>query len=336
MSHSSPIRKLGALDGNSAFETYDPEFGAVLGRSPRLIQAVATDAHEGVVYSSSEDALYFTTLPRPQDIPLPCTPTIDIKRLALEGDHFPVRPERISVVRSFANAANGMAMDHDGNLVVCEQGTVADHARISRVTPGSGDVHTMLEDWRGLRFNSPNDIVVKSDGTLWFTDPAYGYLQGFKGEPQIGDYVYRYDPGARRLSVVADSFDKPNGLAFSPDEDVLYISDTGANQEAGSFYAGRPHHIMSFDVRDRRHLINARLFAVTAPGFPDGIKVDREGRVYASSSTGVQVFNPIGDLIGEIHLPGAVNFAFGGPSRNILYITTDTAIWAAVLSAKGV
>jgi gluconolactonase len=337
MSHSSPVRKLRALDANSAFETYDPEFEAVLGGSPRLIEAVATGAHEGVVYSSSEDALYFTSLPNPQDVPLPGTPAVDIKRLALDGDRFPVGPERISIVRSRANAANGMALDRDGNLVVCEQGTRGEHARISRLAPDSGDVHTIVDNWCGLRFNSPNDIVVKSDGTLWFTDPAYGYLQGFKGEPQIGDYVYRYDPGSDRLSVVADSFDKPNGLAFSPGEDVLYITDSGANQEAGSFYPGRPHHIMAFDVRDERHLVNARLFAVTAPGFPDGIKVDRKGRVYTSSSTGVQVFNPIGDLIGELHLPGAVNFAFGGwSSRNILYISTDIAIWAAVLSAKGV
>jgi gluconolactonase len=170
---------------------------------------------------------------------------------------------------------------------------------------------------------------------VWFTDPSYGYLQGFRPEPQLGDYVYRFDPDLDRLSVVADSFDKPNGLAFSRDESVLYVTDSGANQEEGSFHVGRPHHIMAFDVADGRHLTNARLFAVINRGFPDGIKTDAEGRVYASSFRGVAVFDPSGDLIGEIALPGAVNFAFGGPGNDVLFITTDTAVWAAELEAKG-
>jgi len=144
--------------------------------------------------------------------------------------------------------------------------------------------------------------------------------------------VYRYDPASGRLSVVADSFDKPNGLAFSPDEQTLYITDSGANQEPGSYHVQRPHHIMAFDVQGGSHLGPGRLFAVTTPGFPDGIKVDLAGRVYASSFSGVQVFSPAGDLIGQIRLPGAVNFTFGGPGGEVLLITADTAIWAAVLN----
>ena len=167
---------------------------------------------------------------------------------------------------------------------------------------------------------------------IWFTDPSYGYLQGFRPEPQLGDYVYRYDPSSGHLSVVADCFDKPNGLAFSPDEQVLYITDSGANQEPGSYHVQRPHHILAFDVRDGTHLAGGRLFAVTTPGFPDGLKADRAGRVYASSLSGVQVFNRAGDLIGQIRLPGAINFTFGGPARDVLFVTTDSAIWAAVLN----
>jgi len=198
-------------------------------------------------------------------------------------------------------------------------------------------VDTLTDRWGGLRLNSPNDVTVRSDGTIWFTDPSYGYLQGFRPEPQIGDYVYRYDPASGRLSVVADSFDKPNGLAFSPDEQTLYITDSGANQEPGSYHVRRPHHIMAFDVQGGSRLGPGRLFAVTTPGFPDGIKVDLAGHVYASSFSGVQVFSPAGDLIGQIRLPGAVNFTFGGPGREVLFITTDTAIWAAVLNpAAGV
>jgi gluconolactonase len=336
MSHSSPIRRLSGYARGSPFEAHDREFEAVLGSAPRLVRVVAADAHEGPVYVADEDALYFTTLPRTGNFPLPGLPVVAIKRLALDGGRFPLEPERVSLVREDANVANGMALDLDGRLVVCEQGTLSQHARISRLDPVTGAVETVVDDWRGLRFNSPNDIVVRSDGTLWFTDPGYGHLQGFKGEPLVGDYVYRYDPGSDRLSVVADSFVKPNGLAFSPDEQVLYITDSGANQAPGSYHVGLPHHVMAFDVKDGRHLGGGRLFAVTTPGFPDGIKVDTEGRVYASALSGVQVFNPSGDLIGEIHQPGAVNFAFGGRERNTLFITTDEAVWAAVLSAQGV
>ena len=231
--------------------------------------------------------------------------------------------------------ANGMTLDLDGHLLVCEQGTRAQHAGITRVDQTTASFDTVVDAWQGLRLNSPNDIVVKSDGTVWFTDPSYGFLQGFKGEPLIGDYVYRFDPRSCRLSVVADSFDKPNGIAFSPDERILYITDSGANQAPGSYHVDRPHHILAFDVIDGRHLANGRLLAVTTPGFPDGIKVDSAGRVYASAFSGVQVFNPAGDLVGEIHLPGAVNFTFGGPDGNVLYITTDAAVWAAELNTTG-
>ena len=141
--------------------------------------------------------------------------------------------------------------------------------------------------------------------------------------------MYRYDPASNRLVVVADSFDKPNGLAFAPGERTLYITDSGANQEPGSYHVERPHHILAYDVVDGR-LAGERPFAVTTPGFPDGIKVDTDGRVYASFS-GVQVFNPGGEMIGEIRLPGTVNFTFGGRDGRVLFITTDSAIWAAGL-----
>jgi gluconolactonase len=317
------------------FEAHEAEFGAVLGPNPRLVRVVETDAHEGPVYAPAEDALYFTTLPRAGSIPAPGCPEVAIKRLALDGDRFPLDPERISTVRAVTRAANGMTLDGQGRLVVCEQGTRAEPARIARVEPATGATETIADAWGGLPLNSPNDVVVKGDGTIWFTDPSYGHLQGFRPEPLVGDYVYRYEPTSGQLSVVADGFDKPNGLAFSPDESVVYITDSGANQEPGSYHVRRPHHIKAFDVRDGRHLAGERLFAVTTPGSPDGVKVDDGGRVYASAFSGVQVFNPTGDLIGGIRLPGAVNFAFGGPAGNVLFITTDTAIWAAVLQATG-
>ncbi|HKH14367.1 MAG TPA: SMP-30/gluconolactonase/LRE family protein [Solirubrobacterales bacterium] len=335
MSQASPIRSLSSETERASFLSHDAAFGAVLGDAPRLARVLSTDAHEGPVYVPGEDALYFTTLPEPGQVPAPGFPKVQVKRIALDGERFPLEPDRVSTVRQDANVANGMALDLEGRLLACEQGTRSQHAAVTRTDRRSGAVETLVDEWGGLRLNSPNDVVAKSDGTVWFTDPSYGHLQGFCPEPQIGDYVYRLDPGSGHLSVVADSFDKPNGLAFSPDESVLYVGDCGANQEAGSYYPGRPHHIKAFDVIDGRRLVGERLFCVTTPGFPDGIKVDSDGRVYASSSGGVQVFSPEGDLIGEIALPGAVNFTFGGPDRNVLLVTTDDAIWAAVIQATG-
>lgn len=309
-----------------AFVAYTPGFDEVLGDDARLSLVADVDAHEGPVYSADEDALYFTTLPRRG---ADGAPSVQIKRLALD------RPELVSVVVAEANGANGMTADQDGRLIVCEQGSRAEQARITRLDRATGERETVVDEWRGLRFNSPNDVVVASDGAIWFTDPSYGHLQGFKPEPVVGDYVYRHDLATGQTTVVADGFDKPNGVAFSPDERVLYVTDSGANQELGSYYVERPHHIKAFDVVDGGHLAGERLFAVVTPGFPDGLKVDRDGRVYASSFSGVQVFDPDGELLGEIRLPGAVNFCFGGLERDVLLITTDAAVWAAALAAKG-
>jgi gluconolactonase len=287
-----------------------------------LTKVADVDAHEGPVWL--DGALYFTSLPRHER---PGHPVVDIRRLVPETGE-------VMTVRADANAANGMTLAPDGRLLVCEQGTMDATARISAVDPATGAAETVVDRLAGLALNSPNDVVVRRDGTIWFTDPSYGFLQGFKPEPAHGDFVHRFDPATGRLTVVASDFDKPNGLAFSPDETVLYIGDSGANHEPGSFDPRRPHHIRAFDVIDNR-LVNGRLFAVTTPGFPDGIKVDADGRVYASAFSGVQVFDPAGELVDEIALTGAVNFTFGGESRDSLFITTDTAVWAAVINAKG-
>jgi gluconolactonase len=271
----------------------------------RSLEVVAeTDAHEGPVYAPDEDALYFTTVRRD---------SVAIKRLGLADG-------RVSVVRADANMANGMTLDREGRLVVCEQGTMSTPARITRLDRRSGEVEAVVED--GL--SSPNDVVVKRDGTIWFTDPIYGYLQGFRPEPELGDRVYRFDHESGRLSVVAEYFDKPNGIAFSPDERVLYVSDNGG-----------PHELLAFDVDDDGRVSNRRQLAVSTPEHPDGLKTDREGRIYASFAGGVQMLDPSGGLLGEIELPGAVNFTFGGPNQEVLYITADTVIWAAVLDLKG-
>ena len=296
------------------FATHDRNLAHGLGLTPAVELVLTTDAHEGPVYVAGEHALYVTVEGGLRRIDLGARRAADLA---------------CSVVRP-----NGMFLDHEGRLVVCEQGDIEHPARISRLDLHTGDLTTIVAELGGLPLNSPNDVVVGPDGVIWFTDPCYGYLQGFRPRPQLGDFVHRFDPATGRHDIVADGFDKPNGIALSPDGAVLYVSDSGANHEPGSFDPRRPHHIRAFDVAGNR-LTNGRLFAVTTPGFPDGIKVDAEGRVYASSFGGVQVFDAAGGLIGEIVLPGAVNFCFGGAERNVLFITTDTAVWAAVIDTKG-
>ena len=311
------------------FMAHREEFRAVLGSRFQRLVLMQTNAHEGPVYVATEHALYFTTMPEPG-------PTnIFIKRLQLVGEDFPFQAQALDIVRSSSNMANGMTLDRDGHLVICEQGTRETPARISRMDLKTHSIETVADQWRGLHFNSPNDIVVKSDRTVWFTDPNYGEIQGFKGAAEVGTYVYRHDPATGETAVVADSFNKPNGLAFSPDESILYVTDTGANQSPGTYFVGLPHHVRAFDVHDGRHLRNERLFAVVSPGVPDGIKLDVQGCVYTSSATGVQVFTSEGDLLGEIVAPGVANFTFGGPNNDVLFILGDTQIWQAKVHVTG-
>jgi gluconolactonase len=261
------------------------------------MQVVATDAHEGPVYVAAEDVLYFTTVRRDR---------VQIKRLELDS-------RRVSVVRADANMSNGMTLDGEGRLVICEQGTYEQPAAITRMVITTGEVEAVVDAYEGLPLNSPNDVVVGRDGSIWFTDPSYGHLQGFRPEPRLPDQVYRHDPGTGRTEVVASGFDKPNGIALSPDERVLYVTDSG-----------KRHHVMAYDLAQG----DARVLAVI-PGEPDGLKVDGDGRIYVSAANGVQVLSPAGELVDEVHLPGAVNFCFGGPERDVLFITTDDAVWAA-------
>ena len=316
------------MSAGDRFIAHDTSFRKVTGSAARLVTVVGCDAHEGPVYRTTDKALYVTSLPAPG------RPAV-IKRIALDDEHFPLPSERVTTVASGTVMPNGMALDHHGCLVVCEQGDRDHDACISRVDPATGERVVVAHRWRGQRFNSPNDVVVAGDGALWFTDPAYGYLQGFRPEPEVGDFVYRCDPDSGAVDVVADGFDKPNGIALSPDGSTLYVTDSGANQAAGTFDPARPHHLVSFTVTAGRRLTGRRVVAVTAPGFPDGLKVDADGRLYVSSSSGVLVLSPEGDLLGEIVVPGAVNFTWGGAGGNVLLITADTAVWAAVLAVAG-
>jgi len=266
----------------------------------RAEKLVEVDAHEGLVVAGG--GLYFTTLPHEG--------VVSIKRVDLKSLD-------VTTIAAQTRRANGMTLAADGALLVCEQGTLEERARIARVDLETGESETVVDQWRGLPLNSPNDVVEASDRSIWFTDPSYGFLQRFRPPPRVGDYVYRHDPSTCRTTVVADGFDKPNGLAFSPDERVLYVGDSEG-----------PHHVVAYDVVMGRRLQNRRLFAVITPGYPDGIKVDGAGRVYISCASGVQVFSRDGEELGLIPVPAAVQFAFAGTR---LLIVNDSAVWSAEL-----
>jgi len=317
------------LNDNPHFVIYSDAFLDVLGSDPSYETIANVNAHEGPVYVRGENALYFTTVPVTTNIPSFGDRNVAIGRLDVASG-------QVSTCVAATNMANGMTLDREGRLLICEQGSLETNARISRMDLKTKEVETVVDHWFGLPFNSPNDVVEKSDGTIWFTDPAYGSLQGFRPKPRIGDYVYRYDPADDSVTVVVDTFKKPNGLCFSPDESILYVNDSGAIEGPNAYHVDLPHHIRAFDVADDSHLVNERLFAVVTPVIPDGLKVDNEGRVYSSSGTGVQVFDTTGRILGEILAGGVANFCFGGIGNNMLFMMCDTAINIATLAAKGV
>jgi gluconolactonase len=259
---------------------------------------VETDAHEGPVHVADEDALYFTT----------SRPAVAIRRVDL-------RSGRVSTVRADANAANGMALGRDGRLIVCEQGAFHRAAAITAVDRVTGATETVVDAWHGLPLNSPKDVAVARDGGIWFTDPSYGHLQGFRPDPVLRDRLYRFDPVMGELWVGADGFDKPNGLAFSPDETVLFAGDNGS-----------PHALLAFDVVGRR-LTGRRTVAAFPAEHPDGLAVDAAGQVYASTPDGIRVLAASGETLAEIELPGAVDLTWREPDRTALYVTAGTAIW---------
>ncbi len=233
----------------------------------------------------------------------------------------------VGVFRSPSNHANGNTRDREGRLVTCEHST----RRVTRTEP-DGSITVLADRYRGRRLNSPNDVVVKSDGTVWFTDPDYGLRQNTVGQAveQEHDHVFRFDPADGNLTVVADDFEKPNGLAFSPDERRLYIADSAVTEGPD-----HPSHIRVFDVRDDGTLGGGEIFATTV-GVPDGMRVDTEGNLWASAGPGVNVYTPETDLIGRIAFPSDVtNLVFGGPGDRRLFVTAGRALYLVEVDAVG-
>ena len=239
----------------------------------------------------------------------------------------------VSVFRSPSNYSNGHTRDRQGRLISCEH----DSRRVTRTEP-DGSITVLIDRYQGKRLNAPNDVVVHSNGSVWFTDPGYGILSDYEGHVdkfELPTNVYRLDPTNRDVTVVASDMARPNGLCFSPDERRLYIVDTGQPP-------GKPHPIKVFDVVDGEKLAKGRLFCDMGVGGSDGIRCDVDGNVWSAAGwggegyDGVHVFAPDGKLIGKIRLPEAcANLCFGGAKRNRLFMAASQSLYALYVNAQG-
>jgi gluconolactonase len=241
----------------------------------------------------------------------------------------------VSVYRGPSNYSNGNFRDREGRLVTCEHDT----RRVTR-TEHDGSITVLMDQFQGKKLNAPNDIVVHSDGGIWFTDPGYGIMSDYEGHKATFDLpanVYRIDPKTHEAAVVVSEMDKPNGLCFSPDETKLYIVDTGEPKRSGD-----PHPIRVYDVEDGVRLKNGRVFVKMSPGSSDGIRCDVDGNVWSAAGwggagfDGVHVFAPDGTLIGKIHLPETcANLCFGGAKKNRLFMAASQSLYSLYVNTQG-
>jgi gluconolactonase len=237
----------------------------------------------------------------------------------------------VSVFRQPSNNSNGHTVDREGRLVSCEH-----QARCVSRTEHDGSRTVLARAFQSRRLNSPNDVVVKSDGSIWFSDPSYGIDSDYEGDAAASEIgasnVYRIDPAGGECTAVATDFVQPNGLAFSPDEKLLYIADTGATHVKDG-----PQHIRRFNVgRDGRSLGGGEVFATCSAGLFDGFRIDVHGNLWSSAGDGVHCFSPAGELLGKIRIPEVVaNVCFGGAKRNRLFICATTSLYSVYLRTAG-
>jgi gluconolactonase len=296
-------------------EALDRRFKARIGNA--AIERIATGFRwaEGPVYFRDGGYLLWSDIPNNR-----------IMRWLEDDGH-------VSIFRANSNYANGNTRDREGRLITCEH----DSRRVTRTEP-DGAVTVLIDSFEGKKLNAPNDVVAASDGAIWFTDPGYGIFGNYEGhlaEPELPPRVYRLDPKSGQATIVADDFDKPNGLAFSVDETKLYIIDSGLT------HGGRAN-MRVFDVNGGK-LANGKVFAENfAPGFTDGVRTDVDGNVWCSmgwadpNEDGVRCYAPNGDLIGKIHLPETcANLCFGGRKRNRLFMTASTSVYATYVETQG-
>jgi len=297
------------MDG---FDIRDPRFAHyILANAPLEELATGFRWVEGLVWMGDAGCLLFQDLPR------------DRTMRWIEG-------AGVSIYRSPSGFANGQTRDRQGRLVACSH-----RERCLFRTELDGAVTRLVDRHDGRRLNAPNDVVVKSDGTIWFTDPLYGIQTDYEGGRQISEQppaLYRFDPETGAITVAAGDFDGPNGLAFSPDERRLYVAETG---ELTSDDPKR--YIRVFDVSADGRLTGGDVFHKTEPGYTDGLRIDEDGNLWASAADGVHCIDPDGQLLGKVLVPHRVsNLTFGGPMKNRLFIGGSHTLYAISLNRRGV
>lgn len=293
----------------SFYQAIDPIFETfVLGNAPVKQLATGFDWVEGPVWFGDANCLLFSDIPNNR-----------IMRWTPEGG--------ISTYRAPSNYANGHTRDREGRLISCEHGT----RRVTR-TEHNGQITVVADQFDGKPLNSPNDVVVKSDGSIWFSDPHYGIMtnyEGFEAPQENPCVVYRVTPDTGAIEVVVSDMNCPNGLAFSPDESLLYVADTGR------MFSDDAQHMRVYDVGPDG-VGNGRHFHTIDPGCSDGFRLDTDGNIWSSAADGVQCIAPDGRLLGKIFVPELVsNICFGGRAKHELYITATTSLYRVTLARQG-
>ncbi len=236
----------------------------------------------------------------------------------------------LSTFLSPSNFANGHYRDQQGRLISCEHGSRS----LTRMEH-DGTISTLANGYKGKKLNSPNDVIVKSDGTIWFSDPYYGIItnyEGYKAEPELPGSVYRFDPTDGTLKSVCTILDCPNGLAFSPDEDYLYVSETGKRHDPLAKTG-----LYKFKVLGNQKLSKSYEYLALDAGKPDGFRIDSEGNIWTSAGDGVHCISPDFKLLGKIYIPEVVsNVCFGGRAKQTLYITATNSIYSIALNREGI
>ncbi|WP_158807741.1 SMP-30/gluconolactonase/LRE family protein [Beijerinckia sp. L45] len=293
------------------FEIIDPVFKTyVLGNAPLERLGEGFRWAEGPVWFGDMGMLLFSDLPNNR-----------VMRWS-EADG-------VQLFRAPSDFANGHARDREGRLITCSH-----HGRCISRLEHNGEVTKLVDRFEGKRLNAPNDIIVKSDGTIWFSDPLFGLQTDYEGGKQKAELpptVFRFDPRDASLRVVADDFEGPNGLCFSPDERKLYVAETGP------LFADDPtQHIRVFDVGDDGRLSGGAVFHKVTPGFADGFVADQHGNIWSSAADGVHCIGPTGDLLGKVLVPSLVsNLAFGDRFGSRLFICASHSLYSIFLNVRG-
>ncbi|KKY15488.1 putative smp-30 gluconolaconase lre-like region [Phaeomoniella chlamydospora] len=346
---------------NVKFISHHPDFDAITGSNPIAILLAETDSssklplfHEACVFHAPSQSVFVTSNHYPSEISHATTSNkqVRLSRVYDDGaqqDEFGrAKVEDVTPPSLQWSMLNGGVNYGQDAILLCAQGSLEAQdpsGLVSiKVTSLAVDptIQPVVTNFHSIVFNSVNDVIIHpTDGSIWFTDPCYGHHQGIRPPPRLPNQVYRFDPQTKTIRAIADGFTRPNGLAFSPDLTILYITDTGAlhgSPEIPIDFTG-PSHIYAFDIiqDDSGHpfLTNRRLFAFAPGRIPDGIKCDTKGNVYSGCGDGVEVWNSHGVLLGVIKVPGGVaNFCFG--EKGTMYLCNKTRLWKIRLTGQDI